>query len=144
MRAQDPIPCPFELFHAVVVDGIWFDDVYLRKHADVGSNIATYNVVGTAVSRDGRWQWQRGGVTLSCYVWWVLRFGVWVGIRVYPVLDSWGPLVPIETDGGGDCDGGGNDDPPMDQSKAFGVASHLTTTTCDGEGGGGDEDGGGR
>lgn len=112
----DPVPCPSALWHTVVVDGIWFDDVYLQKYQTVGSNIAIYDVVGTPVSRDGMWEWHDGGATISCNVLHILRFGVHLDLMVYTVSDNWGPLVPVSDD---ECDSdGGGDPPPAEESIA--------------------------
>ena len=118
----------------------------LAREGHVGSNIAVYDVVGTPVSRGGTWEWVDGSITLSCYVYWVWRVGVRVGLRVYPVIETSGRLVPIGGGGGDDCGGGGGDDPPMDQTNSF-SNSHLgvpmPTESCGGGGGGGGSDGGG-
>ncbi len=147
LAAQEAIPCPPEVFHTVVVDGIWFDDVWLVMLRSVGSNIAIYEVIGTPISRGGGWQWENGSITLSCYVWWIWRFGVQVGLRVYPVIETSGAVVPTGGDGGDGCGGGGGGGgDPMDQTSSFGirpVGAPLMTETCDGGGGGTGGDGGG-
>jgi len=107
---QEPWPCPASLNHHIDVDGIRFNNVPFTMTANHGRNIASYRVNGIPVSADGRWQWIEGTVTLSCYIYWVWRGPVRLGLRTYFSHGTGGSLIPVQ-EGSGDCGGDGSGEP---------------------------------
>ena len=93
--ADAPMP-QYMLRNKVYVDGILFKEIYLRKERDVGSNLASYEVLGNPVSADGLWRWDNGEMLISRH-YHKFRFGplrlTWVH---WNAEDLAGPLVSLK------------------------------------------------
>jgi len=102
-----PVPCPALLGpRPIVVDGIVFSGVTFIMVRTTASNGGYYTTSPSEpVSDDGLWVWIDAAVSLLCYDIYYPTAPIQVIQHAYEVVETYGPLIPISSGGGGgSCD----------------------------------------
>lgn len=100
LTQREPIACPAQLTHDVAFSdnlhgSLLFEGVVLNRIQNNAFGVATYETLTDPIDDTGTWRWLDGGLFLKCSIVTFYRVpGLRGQLRMYDVLDAWGPIVP--------------------------------------------------